>query len=435
MEPLRLLAQPDPITLPMWIWPVIYGIIGVFVILILIAIVRRFLFICPPNEVLIFSGRTYRMPDGTRRGFNVVFGGTGWRTPIIGKVDRMSLNTMEVPITVRNVYSKGGIPLHVDAIANIKISSDSRVVGNAIERFLGRDPNEIRRVAKETLEGHLRGTLATLTPEEVNEDRLMFAEALSRESEEDLSKLGLHVDTLKIQHVADDMGYLDATGRRAIANVIREAEIAESNSKRAAEQAEAENQGRANVIKANVEANIARMTNDLRRIQAELESEVRSQEERTAAAAREARATAEQELQKVRAELATIQLQSDTILPAEAERQAREFRARGDAAVIRERGKAVAEALELLNHAWREAGPTALQIALIEDIEKILASAAAGVTKVKIDGIQIVDSGDGATLANYVGNYPAMLDTVFAAIEKTTGIDIPGTISGQEKQK
>jgi flotillin len=435
MEPLRLLAQPDPVTLPAWIWPVIYGIAGVFVILILIAIVRRFLFICPPNEVLIFSGRTYRMPDGTRRGFNVVFGGTGWRTPIIGKVDRMSLNTMEVPITVRNVYSKGGIPLHVDAIANIKISSDSRIVGNAIERFLGRDPNEIRRVAKETLEGHLRGTLATLTPEEVNEDRLMFAEALSRESEEDLSKLGLHVDTLKIQHVADDMGYLDATGRRAIANVIREAEIAESNAKRAAEQAEAENQGRANVIKANVEANIAKMNNELRRIQAELESEVRSQEERTAAAAREARATAEQELQKVRAELATIQLQADTVLPAEAERQAREYRARGEAALIRERGKAVAEALELLNQAWKEAGPTALQIALIEDIEKILATAAQGVTKVKIDGIQIVDSGDGATLANYVGNYPAMLDTVFGAIEKTTGIDIPGTISGQEKQK
>lgn len=435
MEPLRLLAQPDPVTLPAWIWPVIYGIAGVFVILILIAIVRRFLFICPPNEVLIFSGRTYRMPDGTRRGFNVVFGGTGWRTPIIGKVDRMSLNTMEVPITVRNVYSKGGIPLHVDAIANIKISSDSRIVGNAIERFLGRDPNEIRRVAKETLEGHLRGTLATLTPEEVNEDRLMFAEALSRESEEDLSKLGLHVDTLKIQHVADDMGYLDATGRRAIANVIREAEIAESNAKRAAEQAEAENQGRANVIKANVEANIAKMNNELRRIQAELESEVRSQEERTAAAAREARATAEQELQKVRAELATIQLQADTVLPAEAERQAREYRARGESALIRERGKAVAEALELLNQAWKEAGPTALQIALIEDIEKILATAAQGVTKVKIDGIQIVDSGDGATLANYVGNYPAMLDTVFGAIEKTTGIDIPGTISGQEKQK
>lgn len=407
----------------------------VFLLLILLAIVRRFLFICPPNEVLIFSGRNYRMPDGTKRGFNVVFGGTGWRTPFVGKVDRMSLNTMEVPISVRNVYSKGGIPLNVDAIANIKISSDHRLVGNAIERFLGRDPNEIRRVAKETLEGHLRGTIATLTPEEVNEDRLMFAEALSRESEEDLSKLGLHVDTLKIQHVADDLGYLDSTGRRAIANVIREAEIAESDAKRAAEQAEAENQGRANVIQANVEANIAKLRNELRRIQADLEAEVRSEEERTAAAAREARAKAEQELQRVRAELATIQLQVDTVLPAEAERQAREFRARGEAAIIRERGRAVAEALEVLHAAWNEAGPTALQIALIEDIEKILATASQGVTKVKIEGLQMIDSGDGKLLSNYVANYPAMLGSVFKAIEQTTGIDIPGTISSNRSEE
>ena len=345
----------------------------------------------------------------------------------------MSLNTMEVPITVRNVYSKGGIPLHVDAMANIKISSDPKLVGNAIERFLGRDPNEIRRVGKETLEGHLRGAIATLTPEEVNEDRLMFAEALSRESEEDLSKLGLHVDTLKILHVADDMGYLDATGRTAIANVIRTAEIAESNSKRAAEQSESENQGRANVLKANVEANISKMRNELRRIQADLESEVRSQEERTAAAAREARATAEQELQKIRVELAAIQLQADTVLPAEAEREAREFRARGDAAIIRERGRAVGLALEVLHEAWKDAGPTALQIALIEDIEKILATASQGVTKVKIEGLSMIDSGDGKVLSNYVSAYPAMLDSVFAAIEKTTGIDIPGTVSGHKE--
>lgn len=421
--------------LPAWLWTVLYAVGAVVGLLLLLAFIKRFLYICPPNEVLIFSGRQYKMPDGTKRGFDVVFGGTGWRTPVVGKVDRMSLNTMEVPITVRNVYSKGGIPLHVDAMANIKISSDPKLVGNAIERFLGRDPNEIRRVGKETLEGHLRGAIATLTPEEVNEDRLMFAEALSRESEEDLSKLGLHVDTLKILHVADDMGYLDATGRTAIANVIRTAEIAESNSKRAAEQSESENQGRANVLKANVEANISKMRNELRRIQADLESEVRSQEERTAAAAREARATAEQELQKIRVELAAIQLQADTVLPAEAEREAKEFRARGDAAIIRERGRAVGLALEVLHEAWKDAGPTALQIALIEDIEKILATASQGVTKVKIEGLSMIDSGDGKVLSNYVSAYPAMLDSVFAAIEKTTGIDIPGTVSGHKEEK
>src|SRR5690606_35191854 len=118
-----------------------------------------------------------------------------------------------------------------EAIANIKVSSDPKYINNAIERFLDRDINEIRRVSKETLEGHLRGVIATLTPEQVNEDRLTFAETLATETEEDLVKLGLHLDTFKILHVNDEVGYLDATGRKAIANIVRAAEISESDAK------------------------------------------------------------------------------------------------------------------------------------------------------------------------------------------------------------
>jgi flotillin len=347
----------------------------------------------------------------------------------------MSLNIMEVPIHVRGAYSKGGIPLNVEAIANVKISGDPRLIGNAIERFLGRNPEEIRRVAKETLEGHLRGVLAKLTPEEVNEDRLKFAAELSQESEDDLSKLGIQLDTLKIAHVADDVTYLDSIGREAIANVIRDAEIAESDAHRDAEQVEADALGRAKVVASNVDAELAKLTNDLRRIQAELESQVRSEEERTTAAAREARAVAEQELQKVRAELEGIRLQSDRVLPAEARKTAREFQAQGAAASIREKGKAVSEALDLLHGAWGKAGDNAVSILLIEDIEKILRAASEGVSKVKIENLSILDSGDGKALAAYVAAYPQMLSSVFDAVTRTTGIDVPKALSGNSQNQ
>src|SRR4030095_14540550 len=104
-----------------------------------------------------------------------------------------------------------------------------QVVMNAVERFLGRGQADIQQVAKETLEGNLRGVLATLTPEEVNTARLKFAESLSQEVEQDLAKLGLHLDVLKIQHVTDDANYLDSIGRTRIAQVVRDAEIAASN--------------------------------------------------------------------------------------------------------------------------------------------------------------------------------------------------------------
>jgi flotillin len=414
--------------------PISAGGVLLLGILAFIALLKSLYYICAPNELLVFSGgRKTKLPDGSVRGFRVAQGG-GWRTPIVGKVDRISLALLEVPISVRGAFSKGGIALNVDAIANVKISNDPVLVSNAIERFLGRDKNEVRRVAKETLEGHLRGVLARLTPEEVNEDRLKFAEELSVESEHDLSKLGIQLDTLKIQHVSDDKGYLDSIGRVVIANVIRDAEIAESDAEREAELAEASNRARGNVKVAEVEAQIARLRNDLRRIQAELESTVNSEEERTKAAAREARAKAEQELQAVRAELEAIRLQCDQVIPAEAARQAQELIAKGDAALLRERGYAISEALELMNSAWKEAGESALAIYLIEDIEKILGSAAKGVGKVKIQELHMIDGGDGKVLAGYINSYPEMLKSVLAAVKDTTGIDVADAISAAKTE-
>jgi flotillin len=404
-----------------------FAVVGVIVFL---AFVKSMLFICAPNEVLIFSGRQHMLADGTTRGYRPVFGGRGWRIPFLETVHRMSLTVMEIPISIRGAYSKGGIPLNVDAIANVKVSSDPKAIGNAIERFLGRGPEEIARVARETLEGHLRGVLATLTPEEVNEDRLKFVDELARESEADLVKLGLHLDTLQIAHVSDDVQYLDSIGRTAIAQVIKHAEIAESDAKRDAEQVEAEAAGRANVINSNVDAAIHKMKNELRRILAELDAKVKSEEERTSAAAREARARAEQELQEVRAQLEEIRLKVDTVLPAEAKRVDEELRARGDAAIIRERGRAVAEAMDLLHRAWADAGESALSIYLIEDLEKILKQVAHGARKLKIDHVNMIDGGDGQVLSSYVAAYPAMVSAIFKAVAETTGIDIPGTISG-----
>ena len=96
------------------------------------------------------------------------------------------------------------------AIANLKISGNPAQVRNAFERFLGMQPQQIAAVARQTLEGVLREVVAQLTPEEVNEDRLKFARSLGDEAELDLQKLGLHLDTLKIQHVHDDRQYLEA---------------------------------------------------------------------------------------------------------------------------------------------------------------------------------------------------------------------------------
>src|SRR5690606_32297893 len=136
------------------------------------------------------------------------------------------------------------------AIANVKIHSDPNLLRNAIERFLGREKNEIRIVAQQTLEGALREVLAQMTPEQVNEDRLTFAENLIKSVADDLDKLGLELDTLKIQNVSDDTSYLDSLGRPRIAEVLRDAENAENQAMQETSEAEARQRQRSQGAKA-----------------------------------------------------------------------------------------------------------------------------------------------------------------------------------------
>ena len=145
---------------------------AVVAVAVFIAILRQFLFICRPNEILLFSGRKHRLPDGSSVGYKVVRRGWAVRTPLVEMVSRMDMRLFMVEVAVTNAYSKGGIPLAVQAIANVKISSDASHVRNAVERFLGTTPEQIAVVARQTLEGVLREVLAQLTPEEVNQDRL-----------------------------------------------------------------------------------------------------------------------------------------------------------------------------------------------------------------------------------------------------------------------
>jgi flotillin len=389
---------------------------------------NSFLRICNPNEILILSGRKHRTKSGEEVGYRVIFGGRVIVIPILETVKRMDLTTMPVPVEVRNAYSKGGTPLDIQAIANVKISGDPAVVGNAIERFLDRDRKEIQRVARETLEGNLRGVVALLTPEQINEDRLEFAERIAQDVSRDLSKLGLQLDTLKIQSVSDEVDYLSSIGRHRIAQIVRDAEIAESDAVGEAERMEADCQQRAEVAKTQALAAVQQKQNELRTIKAELEQRAKSEEERTAAAAKEARARAEQQLQTVRAELERLRLEADQVLPADAHRQAKTLQARGAAAGLAENAKAAAEVNDMLAQVWQETGTDATEVFLIQQIEMILKQASEIPNRVHLNRVNVIDNGDGKAIASLVNAYPEIVRQFLDHVDQTLGIDVTGTL-------
>src|SRR5262245_5903633 len=101
---------------------------ALLLLLILLFVFKNLLYICRPNEVLIFSGRRQRTPDGREVGFRVVNGGRGFRVPLVENVARMDVSLISVPMQVQGAYSEGGIPLSVAAIANVKVSTDPRYI-------------------------------------------------------------------------------------------------------------------------------------------------------------------------------------------------------------------------------------------------------------------------------------------------------------------
>ena len=163
---------------------------------------------CRPDQILVIAGRGRRRGDGQRIGYRVVHGGRALMVPWLEHRRWMDVRTRAVPIRVAKAYAQGGTPIDVEAIATVKISTDPACVGNAIERFLGHEPAAVQEVAARSLEGHLRVMVAGMTPEQVNQDRLRFADRVLEVTRPDMIKLGLQVDTFKIQRLSDTVDYL-----------------------------------------------------------------------------------------------------------------------------------------------------------------------------------------------------------------------------------
>ncbi|MBW4592255.1 MAG: flotillin family protein [Brasilonema angustatum HA4187-MV1] len=384
-------------------------------------VIRNLYYICQPSEVLIFAGSRTSLGDGSSVGYRLVKGGSRIQTPLLEKTFRMDLTNMIIELRVSNAYSKGGIPLTVEGVANIKIAGEEPTIYNAIERLLGKSRKDIEQLAKETLEGNLRGVLANLTPEQVNEDKIAFAKTLLEEAEDDLEKLGLVLDNLQIKNIFDEVRYLDSIGRKQQAELLRDARIGEAQAK-----AEA-------IIKVSENNRITKLKQierDLEIAKADAERRVKDALTKRTAMIAEVEAVVNAQVAKVQAEVGVQterikqvenQLQADVVAPAEAESQRAIAKAKGDAARIVEQGKAQAAGTQYLAESWQNAGASAREIFIFQKLEPLLRMLAAGVPEVQVDNLTVIDATNG-------GSVPKMA-SFLEQLRQTTGVDVTKVIN------
>lgn len=378
-------------------------------------VIRDLYHICQPSEILIFAGSKTKTHGDTTVGYRLVKGGSSIRLPLLEKTFRMDLTNMIIELKVTNAYSKGGIPLHVEGVANIKIAGEEPTIHNAIERLLGKTRQQIELLAKETLEGNLRGVLASLTPEQANEDQMAFAKSLLEEAEDDLEKLGLVLDNLQIQRISDNVLYLDSIGRKQQAELIRDARIAEAQAKSASIIQNSANKKTTalrqisrdlEIAKAQAEQRVRDTLTKRKALVAEAEAEV---------IAEVAKAEAEVTVQTERIKQVEQQLQADIVAPAEAQCQQAIAEAQGNAASIIEDGKAQAEGAKRLAESWKFAGENAKDVFLFQKLSVLTKMMASSIPEVEVDSITVIDG--------HNGNQEIQIASFMEKIRQSTGID------------
>lgn len=434
-----------------------------------------------PNEALIRSGGG-REPKVTVGGRIIVL-------PIFFKAQNLSLEVMTLAVETAKVYTKEGVAITVDGVAQVKVARAEEAIRTAAQQFIGKPQREIAQVALQTLEGAQRAILGTMTVEDIYQDRESFAQSVGEVAGPHMANMGLEIVSFTIRDIRDDQGYLDALGRKRTAEVTRDAEIGEAEATRDAAIRRAEAERDASIVAAQAnrdqeaaryeaETSIASSERDFRvqKARYEQETNARRAEAELAYSLQEARTRQdirEQELQievvertkQIEVEQQEIErrqreLEAGVKRPAEAERyrletiaagekmravaeaeaeaetltlrgggEADAIRARGEAeaGAIRARGLAEADAMRTKAEAWKQYG----QAAVIDSLLTSLPDVAAAISQplAQTDRIVMISGEGGSTGASKLtGDVTKVVSQLPDLVESLTGIDILATL-------
>ena len=413
-----------------------------------------------PNQALIISGGG-KEPK-------VVVGGRVFVMPILQRVQTLSLEVMTLTPSTNRVYTKEGVAVSVDGVAQVKVKGDS--ILRAAQQFLGKRLAEIEEVALQTLEGNQRAILGTMTVEEIYQDREGFASRVLSVGSTDMDNMGLEIVSYTIREIQDEQGYLEALGIPRTAEVKRDAAIA---------QAEADRDSAIRSALADQESQAARFSADTviaeserdfsiqkaaydqetnaRRAAAELayalqeaktkqdirleemqidvierQKQIEVQQQEVLRREQELDATIRRPAEAERFQLVTVAEGNKARVVAEAEAEADAIRVRGqaEADAIRAKGLAEAEAMHRKADAWKEYGQAALIEQLFQTLPAVAEAVALPLAKtekiIMISGGRDSSAGVGASrLTQDITNVVAQIPAV---IEALTGLDILGTL-------
>lgn len=422
---------------------------------------------CPSDQILVIYGR---VEEG--RSSRTMHGGGALVWPLIQDYAYLSLTPLTINIPLEGALSLQNIRINVPSTFTVGISTQPEIMTNAAERLLHLPPSDIEDMAKEIIFGQLRLTVASLTIEQINQDRESFLESIRQNVEPELNKIGLYLINVNITDITDESAYIDSIGKKAASEALNKAKvdvadqdkmgaIGESEADREKEIRVAENVAESQKGRKTAEAdqrifvkekesdavrgentskaNIAQSNADLAVKEAEANKQAQIARREADVEIQQAQYLAEQERLKAQ-EIVRQEIEKQKVeiaAEAEAERVRRE--AKGEADGILLRFEAQAEGTRQLLEAKADGyarlvestdGDTkaAATLLMIEKMEELVEKQVEAISNLKIDKITVWDSGGGSNgssstasfVSNFVKSIPPLQD-----LTSMVGIELP----------
>ncbi|XP_017570358.1 flotillin-2a isoform X2 [Pygocentrus nattereri] len=406
-----------------------------------------------PNEALVVSGGCCGSDQKT-----YTVGGWAWAWWLLTDIQKLSLEVMTILCRCENIETSEGVPLDVTGVAQVKVMTDKELLSLACEQFLGKSVIEIKGVVLQTLEGHLRSILGTLTVEQIYQDRDQFASLVREVAAPDVGRMGIEILSFTIKDVYDKVDYLSSLGKTQTAAVQRDADIGVAEAERDAGIREAECKKEMMDVKFLADTKMADSKRELEMQKASFNQEVNAKKAE-AQLAYELQAAKEQ--QKIRLEEIEIEVvqrkkqitieekeivRTDKELiatvkrPAEAEAYKMQQLAEGqkvkkvltaqaeaekirrigeaEAASIEAVGKAEAEKMRMKAEAYQQYGEAAKTALVLEALPKIAGKVSAPLARTNEI---VILSGEGSRVTGEVNRLLAELPV---SVNALTGVDL-----------
>lgn len=422
---------------------------------------------CPSNKILVIYGKV-----GAGQSARCIHGGGVLVLPLVQDYGYLSLTPMTIQIDLQNALSLQNIRINVPSTFTVGISTDPAIMQNAAERLLGLQPKAIEDMAKEIIFGQLRLTVASLTIEQINQDRESFLESIRKNVEPELNKIGLYLINVNVTDITDESDYIESIGKKAASEAINKAkvDVAEQNKFGAIGEAEA---NRIQTIR--VAENVAEAEKGKKRAEADRRVYVFGQEaeavrgENTASAdiansnaelavkqahalqmSEVAKRQAEVEIQKAQYLAEIERLNAEEVVQKEADRRKIEIMAEAEAERVRREAKGKADAIllqyeaeargirqvleskaagyELLVRSCGEDARAAATLLMVEKLEDIVAKQADAIKNLRIDKVTVWDSagpdGKGSSTASFVSSLIKSLPPLHD-LAAMAGVELP----------